>query len=98
MTSKPISFCRLCDSSDLDLILDLGMQPPANSLRVNREELLESIPLKICRCQNCTTVQLTETVSPEHLFRDYVWVTGTSKTARDYSQTFFEYVTQRCTL
>ena len=32
---------------------------------------------------------------PEHLFRD-VWVTGTSQTARDYSQRFYENVSQRC--
>jgi len=96
MISKPISCCRLCNSSDLDLILDLSKQPPANSLRASFDQFLESIPLAIFRCQNCTTVQLTETVVPEHLFRDYVWVTGTSQTARDYSQTFFEYVAQRC--
>lgn len=96
MISKPISCCRLCGSSDLDLILDLGTQPPANSLRISCEQVLEAIPLTICRCQKCTTVQLTETVAPEYLFRDYVWVTGTSQTARNYSQTFCEYVEQRC--
>ena len=96
MISKPIACCRLCGSSDLDLILDLGTQPPANSLRTNSKQVLEAIPLVICRCQKCTTVQLTETVAPEHLFRDYVWVTGTSQTARSYSQTFYEYVEHRC--
>ena len=96
MISKSISFCRLCGSSDLDQILDLGAQPPANSLRTSCEQVLEAIPLTICRCQKCTTVQLTATVAPEHLFRDYVWVTGTSQTARNYSQTFCEYVEQRC--
>lgn len=96
MISKPISCCRLCGSSDLDRILDLGTQPPANSLRTSREQVLEAIPLVICRCRKCTTVQLTETVAPEHLFRDYVWVTGTSQTARDYSKFFCERVEQRC--
>lgn len=96
MISKPISYCRLCNSSDLDQILDLGTQPPANSLRTNCEYVLESIPLIICRCKQCTTVQLTETVAPEHLFRDYVWVTGTSQTARNYSKIFCEYIEQRC--
>jgi len=93
--STPISCCRLCGSTSLDLILDLGAQPPANSLRTNRDQVLESIPLAICRCRNCTTIQLTETVAPEHLFRDYVWVTGTSQTARSYSQTFYERIAQR---
>jgi SAM-dependent methyltransferase len=96
MISKPIACCRLCGSPDLDLILDLGTQPPANSLRTNCKQVLEAIPLVICRCQKCTTIQLTETVAPEHLFRDYVWVTGTSQTARNYSQTFYEYVEHRC--
>lgn len=96
MISKPISSCRICGSIDLDLILDLGTQPPANSLRTNVGQVLEAIPLAICRCQNCTTVQLTETVAPEHLFRDYIWVTGTSQTTRTYSQTFCEYIEQRC--
>ena len=96
MISNPITCCRLCGSTDLDLLLDLGAQPPANSLRTNREQHLESIPLAICRCRNCTTVQLTETVAPEQMFRDYVWVTGTSQTARDYSHTFFEHVYRRC--
>ena len=96
MISNSIACCRLCGSSNLDLILDLGTQPPANSLRTNCKQVLEAIPLVICRCQKCTTVQLTETVAPEHLFRDYVWVTGTSQTARSYSQTFYEYVEHRC--
>jgi SAM-dependent methyltransferase len=96
MISKPVYCCRLCGSSDLDLILDLGAQPPANSLRTSCEQILEAIPLTICRCQKCTTVQLTETVAPDFLFRDYVWVTGTSQTAKSYSQTFCEFVEQRC--
>lgn len=95
MISTPISRCRLCASLALDPILDLGAQPPANSLRTSRDQVLEAIPLAICRCQDCTTVQLTETVAPEHLFRDYVWVTGTSQTARAYSRTFYEHISQR---
>ena len=96
MISKTISCCRLCGSPELDIILDLGAQPPANSLRTDVKQQLEAIPLVICRCRKCTTVQLTETVSPEHMFRVYVWVTGTSQTARDYSQRFYENVSQRC--
>ena len=96
MISQSIKSCRLCGSRDLHIILDLGAQPPANSLRLNLGDHLEAIPLVICRCNECTTVQLTETVAPEHLFRDYVWVTGTSKTARDYSQQFYENISKRC--
>lgn len=54
------------------------------------------VPLSICRCNDCGTVQLTETVKPEYLFRNYVWVTGTSATARDYSRRFVEESVRRC--
>ena len=98
MISTPIVRCRLCAAAELDLILDLGAQPPANSLRARREDPLPAIPLVICRCRQCTTVQLTETVAPEQMFRDYVWVTGTSQTAREYSSTFYDHVAKRCNL
>jgi len=94
--SNTITKCRLCDNSGLDIILDLGVQPPANSLRSDYKKELEAIPLVICRCRKCTVVQLTETVSPEHLFREYVWVTGTSQTARNYSECFYRNIVQRC--
>ena len=93
--STPLTCCRLCGGSNLDLILDLGAQPPANSLRTRNEDPPTAVPLAICRCDDCTAVQLTETVASEYLFRDYVWVTATSETARSYSQIFFEHIVQR---
>ena len=94
--SSPVICCRLCNGSNLDAILDLGAQPPANSLVRRGDAAPPAIPLAICRCRGCTTVQLTQAVAPEYLFRDYVWVTGTSQTARDYSHTFYNHVAQRC--
>lgn len=85
----------MCGNSELVTILDLTPQPPANSLRRDLSEELPEVPLQIVRCSQCTTVQLTETVSPEYLFRDYVWVTGTSRTAQEYSETFLQNILQR---
>jgi len=90
MISKAISKCRLCGSKELQTILELGDQPPANSLRESLSETLENVPLTICRCAECTTIQLTETIDPDYLFSNYVWVTGTSKGAREYSEIFAE--------
>jgi len=90
MISKTISKCRLCGSKELQTILELGDQPPANSLRESLSDTLENVPLTICRCAECTTIQLTETIDPDYLFSNYVWVTGTSKGAREYSQIFAE--------
>lgn len=96
MNSSAIKTCRLCGSPSIESILDLGDQPPANNLRSVLKEELEKIPLIISRCNNCTAVQLTETVEPELLFRDYVWVTGTSNTTLDYSKKFYENIKKRC--
>ena len=41
-------------------------------------------------CATCSLVQLEETVSKEILFKSYVWVTGTSKTAREFSEKFYK--------
>ena len=90
MISKAILKCRLCGSQELQNILELGDQPPANSLRKSLSEILYKVPLIICRCAKCTTIQLTETIQPEYLFSNYVWVTGTSKGAREYSKIFSE--------
>jgi hypothetical protein len=39
-------------------------------------------------CHDCSTVQLGENVDPEYLFSEYLWVTGTSGTAIEYSYEF----------
>ena len=93
---EPITACRICHSEQIRTVLDLGEQPPANSLRNRLEEALPVVPLSICRCNNCATVQLTETVKPEYLFKNYVWVTGTSAMAKEYSRRFFEESARRC--
>lgn len=93
--SFTIDRCRVCDSPDIALVFDLGRQPLANSLRRDVSEVLPTFPLAICRCGQCGTIQLTETVSPEILFTQYVWVTGTSEGARAYSRTFSEQIVAR---
>src|SRR5258708_10774542 len=98
MTEKmsfTIDRCRICGSRSIAPVLDLGAQPPANSLRRDRAEKLPIFPLIICRCDQCGTIQLTETISPALLFEHYVWVTGTSGVAREYSKIFCERLTSR---
>lgn len=93
--SSRISHCRSCGAASLEPVLDLGSQPPANSLRRDPVATITSIPLEICRCSSCGTVQLTETVDPAFLFQRYVWVTGTSRTATEFSRTFCDRVRSR---
>lgn len=93
--SRKIESCRLCGGPHLETILDLGSQPPANSLRASLTETVPTVPLVLCRCDACGVVQLTETIQPEFLFSQYVWVTGTSKGAQAYSQKFRDEMLKR---
>lgn len=93
--STKIDRCRVCDSSRIANVLDLGTQPLANSLRRDKAEVLPTFPLVICRCDECGTIQLTETVAPDVLFEHYVWVTGTSEGARRYSRLFADRLVAR---
>jgi hypothetical protein len=85
---ETISCCRICNSERIQEILNLGHQPPANSLYKNDIDMPSVVPLRLVYCQECSTVQLGEDVDPEYLFGKYLWVTGTSATAHDYSYIF----------
>ncbi|HRK01734.1 MAG TPA: SAM-dependent methyltransferase, partial [Oligoflexia bacterium] len=72
--------CRLCGSKTLTQVLKLAPTPPANAL-VTKEQLGESeerFPLDVFICDACSHVQLLDVVNPEVLFRNYVYVSGTS--------------------
>lgn len=68
----------------------MGKHPLANSLRTNLDQTEEKYPLTLVLCSVCSLVQITETVSKEVLFKNYVWVTGTSETTRNFSEKFYE--------
>lgn len=92
---ETIGKCRICDSTDIVTFMDLGDQPPANSLRAKLNEELPEVPLQLVHCAKCSAVQLSATVDPKFLFSHYVWVTGTSKTAHEYSKYFSSNVLKR---
>ena len=82
-----ISKCVACDSQNLNHLLDLGNQPPANDFLANISNYCE-YPLGVNYCSNCYHVQLTFSVNPDLLFRDYVYVSGTTKTLDIYFSDF----------
>lgn len=100
MSSPTLSFetiqsCRLCASSDLEQIVDLGDQPLANALLVDPDQAEGAAPLVLVRCMTCSAIQLRVTVDPAVLFRDYVWVTGTSASTIDHCRWLADRVLER---
>ncbi|MDO9181959.1 MAG: NAD-dependent epimerase/dehydratase family protein [Bacteriovorax sp.] len=90
-----ITNCRIFKESKLEVFFDLGDQPPANSLRTSLDEKIPTAPLTLAWSEKAKTVQLTVDVKREFLFRNYVWVTGTSKTAIEHSHFFAEQLLKR---
>ncbi|MFN8376870.1 MAG: class I SAM-dependent methyltransferase [Anaerolineae bacterium] len=91
MTNARLS-CRSCGCNELVSILSLGKTPLANSL-LTAEQLAQpepSYPLEVAFCPKCALVQLTETVSPDVLFRDYVYFSSFSDTMIQHSKTLVE--------
>ena len=98
MSYKTIQKCRISGSNNLIKILDLGLQPLANSLKINQDDLELKIPLSISYCPDSSLVQLNETVDKNILFDHYLWVTGTSAGAKKYSHIFHQRVLKRVEL
>ncbi len=77
-----ITACRSCGASGLATVLSLGETPLANSLPraedLGRPE--PRYPLDLAFCPTCSLVQITETVPPEILFRDYLYFSSFSDT------------------
>jgi SAM-dependent methyltransferase len=79
--SQPVFLCRSCGAGSTEVILALGSTPLANSLVRQVSEAPEPrYPLDLVFCPTCTLVQITETVPPEILFRDYVYFSSFSDT------------------
>ena len=88
--------CLCCDSSDIEILLDLNNQPLANSYHDNNEEM-DEYPLGVNICNNCYHIQLTHVVNPDLLFKDYLYVSGTTKTLHDNMKWFVDYVLETTT-
>ncbi len=78
--------CRICKSKKLERILDLGEMPLANAFldktQVDQKEIF--YPLRLVWCESCGLLQIDEIIPPEILFRDYVYVSGTSEALRKH--------------
>jgi SAM-dependent methyltransferase len=67
-------------------VLDLGTTPLANRL-LHADQLAQPeprYPLHLVWCPDCTLLQITETVPPEELFRNYLYASSYSDTMLDH--------------
>jgi nucleoside-diphosphate-sugar epimerase len=84
---KKLYNCLCCGNPNLFVILDLGHQSLANSFH-KPEEVLEEYELKLMGCDSCWHSQLSIAVDPTILFKNYIYVSGTSNTLKEYFDWF----------
>lgn len=80
--------CLACGSDKLEKSLDLGNQPLANNFKSSKDQKEPKFPLGLNLCPKCYHLQLTHTVDPSIIYENYLYVSGTSQTLKDYSDWF----------
>jgi len=86
LKSGSIDFCQICGGKNLHDVIDLGHQPPCDSLlwpnQLNEPE--KTYPLVFQFCNDCTLAQINHVVAPEELFfPDYPYRSGITQTLVD---------------
>jgi 2-polyprenyl-3-methyl-5-hydroxy-6-metoxy-1,4-benzoquinol methylase len=83
---KTLISCRICGGEFSNERLLLRDSPLANELASNRTEALkaEKFPLQVAMCSTCKHFQLKHIVSPDRLFSNYVYKSGTSSFFREH--------------
>jgi SAM-dependent methyltransferase len=91
--------CRSCGYKGLTTVLSFGRVPLANAL-LTAEQLDEpepTYPLDLVFCPSCTLVQITETVPPAKLFREYLYFSSFSDTMLSHAKHLSErLIRERC--
>jgi 2-polyprenyl-3-methyl-5-hydroxy-6-metoxy-1,4-benzoquinol methylase len=92
---QEIKKCLACDHDELKSVLDLNNQPLANSYKNSKDAVEDSFPLAIKVCQNCHHVQLTHIVNPDLIYKNYLYVSGTTKTYVDYMDWYAKFCIEK---
>jgi len=94
--ANTIRACRSCGHADLQAILSLGTTPLANALLTEAQlnEPEQTYPLDLVFCAGCTLVQITETVPPEKLFREYLYLSSFSETLLQHAEALATHLTK----
>jgi SAM-dependent methyltransferase len=63
--------CRLCHSTKLRALIDLGAMPIAHRLLHRRDEPEERFPLQVFACGDCGLPQIAKPIDPDILYREF---------------------------
>jgi SAM-dependent methyltransferase len=86
--THPAFTCRACNSPDVATLIEFGRLPLVGAFvrdeAATDDQFTETITLVMCRA--CALLQIKEAVPRERMFSSYLWVSGTSETAKQYGR------------
>ncbi|WP_308199767.1 class I SAM-dependent methyltransferase [Aeromicrobium wangtongii] len=89
--------CRLCGSSRLRSVLDLGATPPCELFltadALDRPEV--TYPLHLRLCEDCLLLQIPALILPEETFVDYAYYSSFSDSWVEHARTFVDAAIRR---
>jgi len=78
--------CRACGAAELEVVLSLGRTPLANSLLLAPDQEELTYPLDLAWCSACSLLQILDSVSPETIFREYLYFSSYSDTMLSHAR------------
>jgi hypothetical protein len=92
----PLTRCQITGSENLNLILDLGNQPPCDSLGSTLNKPETHYPLALYHCPDSGLAQLDYVVGGSEIYPpEYPYRSGISKPLEEYQRGFAERVVER---
>lgn len=91
-----VTECRICKAEPLFEVLDYGRMALANSYLPDASAIADEpfFPMTLCLCEQCGYVQINEEVSPDVLFKNYLYTSGVSEAVRQHGTLLFSMVTR----
>ncbi len=79
--------CRGCGGEKVSVLLEMGRLPLANAFVKGESDTADTFRenLTLVMCETCSLIQIREEVPREQLFGTYLWMTGTSATAKKHA-------------
>jgi len=94
--STTMTQCRVCLAESLVPVLDYGRVALADGFLDGDSPIQDepTFPLILCLCEACGHLQVNEVVSPELLFRNYIYLTGVSDAVLEHAQVLYQSVVE----
>ncbi len=71
-----MTICRLCETSEVESIINFGEQPIVHKLLRSKEECYEKYSFNLGYCKFCGFLQLLNYIKPEILYKNYFTISS----------------------